>query len=89
MEFRQLAFPVRLPRLLVSAHDYRDEVLRKGAGLLAWAYSTKQKSEIVYCRNRPFPDVRVGAKSQKSKSQDSRGPRKPVRSKLFFEPKAE
>ena len=34
---------VRSPRLLVSAHDYRDEVLRKGVGLLAWADSKKRK----------------------------------------------
>ena len=36
---------VRSPRLLVSAHDYRDEVLRKGVGLLAWADSKKKEKE--------------------------------------------
>ena len=36
---------VRSPRLLVSAHDYRDEVLRKGVGLLAWADSKKEKEK--------------------------------------------
>ena len=36
---------VRSPRLLVSAHDYRDEVLRKGVGLLAWADSKKGKGK--------------------------------------------